>query len=167
MKKRSFIALLLVVLLSFFVGCEQPHWVRLSKERVEDVVEIQLIYYRNPEALKIGEQDTRTIPFDFEKMEIIEIMSEEKAEVFLYAFDEVEFEYDYEPHDSPNGYSLRLLFGNGDFMIISFDICHYSAIFDKDGNLIEFYGRSTIYTIAGRVGVNSFFSTPIVSEIGY
>ena len=162
MKKRSFIALLLVVFLLFFTGCE-PHWEYLSKERVEDVVEIQLIYYRNPEALEIGKQDTRTIPFDFEKMEIIEIMSEEKAEVFLYNLDGHSFWHDHEPHDSPNGYSLRLLFGNGDFMILSFDICHYSAIFDKDGNLIEFYGQS-MFDTDGWGGVNSFFSTTIVSE---
>ena len=155
--KKLFI-LVLCILTFVFSACE-PVSGYLPKELLDEAVELQLIYYDNPEVKKMGGAEERIIPFDFEKMEIIEVLSEEKEREMLEYERNLILQCFLEESevDSPNGYAFRMVLENGDFLLISFDPYAYAGIFNSEGVLIDFYG----YALFSELDCNLFFKTQL------
>lgn len=144
--RRWFIVIILFALI--ICTCCDPAIYHMSEADCKNITQIQLIYYENPDAAKLDRLSERVIPFKFEKMQIVEIMSKEKREEFLTILPQLDY-WPYEGrYDSPNGYSLKLDYDNGNFMILSFNEveCDYAALFDKNGNILSFLGLFIIGT---------------------
>ena len=156
MRKLSVFIILISLLLFIFTGCD-PMVYRLNEKDCQNITEIQLIYYENPEAAKINRQADRVIPFDFEKMQIIEIMAEEKKADFLAILPTADFWPNEGEYDSPNGYSLRLVYDDGKFIVVSFYECTYAALFDSEGKIIKNYGL----LVFGADDSNQYFITQL------
>jgi len=57
--------------------------------------------------------------------------------------------------DSPQGICIRLLYENGDFEVISYNV-QYSGSFDADGNVKRFIGTGIDAEL-----INKYFNTQI------
>lgn len=140
-----FVAILLVICsLCTFVACDPNTFYFDYDELKENVIRVELIYYDNPNAKKLFEQRDKVLPFDFDKMEIVEILSENEMDNFLHDLSEHPFMTDWIHSDSPIGYSIRIVYLNGDFEVISYysenDYKWYSGGFYADGQVKRFIG---------------------------
>lgn len=139
MKKVSIIVLVIVLLLTF-AACKpsnEPFHYDYD-ELKESVTRVELIYYNN-QALFYHRHRDQLLPFDFSKVEVLKTLPESKLDDFLHDLSEYTFIKSLGHLDSPQGYSVRLLYSNGDFEIISqyFD---YSGSFYADGQVKRFIG---------------------------
>lgn len=160
MRKRFFM-LVLCILTFVFSACE-PAMAFIPKELLDKTTEIQLIYYNNPDAKKISNSAEAVIPFDIEKMEIIEVLSEEKEKEMLDYMKPRSLECHVEAGDvdSPNGFAYRMVFDDGSYMVISFSPYAYTGRFDLEGVLINYYG----YSLFNQNGGNLFFKTQLPTD---
>ena len=137
MKKQMLIFVLTPILFLLF-ACRPFHSFMTHEELMDNILCVDLINYNNPDLKKSGTDPDKLIPFDFTKMEIIETLKEERIDNFLYELSRFPFaEGRY--FDSPQGESIRLLYNNGDFIIISCK-AKYAGSFYKDGNVKKFLG---------------------------
>lgn len=144
--KKLFALLVTMLILLMNTACDPSH-IRFTAEELQDIVEIQLIYYNNFDIQKVERSAKRTKPFDFSKMTVIETMSEENLKTFqnhevLYMGFRIHSEI-----DSPCGYNLKINFSNGDFATFTITNQYkysYSARFNSSGELIQYYGDSVI-----------------------
>ena len=159
--RKKFFVLVLCILTFIFSACE-PAMAFLPKELLDRTIEIQLIYYNNPNAKKISNSAEAVISFDIEKMEIIEILSEDKEKEMLDYMKTISLECHLENGDvdSPNGYAYRMVFDDGSYLIISFSPYAYTGIFDSKGVLINYYG----YSLFNQNGGNLFFKTQLPTD---
>ena len=109
----------------------------------DNVIRIELIYYDNDQVAEVRENfwgNARHLNFDFDRVEHIEIMSEEHFEQFLSEISTtwgiVSFVQQY---NSPHGIAILMHYENGDFDIITED---YVGRFNNDGSFIEYMGKS-------------------------
>ena len=131
MKKTRLICLLLC--LSFLLcGCD-PTWWSCGEVLQEEVAKVELIYYYCAEATVhayTGFGDEKVLPFDSQKAEVLETLSQDKQEEFLVDLAICRLWAGAEYADSPSGFSLRLTYSDGSFAVISVLgtlICHYAA----------------------------------------
>jgi hypothetical protein len=108
-----------------------------EEELKESVIRVELIDYNNPDAKEIQRSDNH-IPFDFNKMTILEALDEAKIGDFIKSFCNYSYFYLTYHLDSPKGLGLRLVHKNGDFLLVC--EADYSALFNKDGVVLEDYG---------------------------
>ena len=166
MKKITF--LLIAVLLTLgLTACDPAGFFYSYDELKENVETIELINYDNPDAKKISKEgygcsnqrDKVTIPFDFEKMEIIEVLSAEKIDDLIQEIAKVHFFRNWRHADAPNGKCIRIVYKNGDFEIIriSYDNCGYVGSFDADGNVKRFVGS----VVSSLENATNYFDTVI------
>ena len=145
MKKTLIILLCTFVL--FLTACDPAPSGYLRNIPVDDVVSVELINYKNPDAKMINTLLSRSgiKSFDFKKMEIIEDLSEDKFEDFLQDFSDLDVWTRWQHPNSPIGGSLRIVYANGDFDVIS---CHneehaiisFMAKYNKKGKLKDHIG---------------------------
>ena len=141
MRKKQILLLPLLTCLVLF-ACEYEY---VSpdydyEEIVESVARIEMINYNNPDARIIKIKPHLFIPynFDFDKMEIIEVLREERLDDFLKDFFEFGIWALSEGLDSPQGLGIRVIRKNGDFDL--FCKAEYSASFDSNGDVTRFFG---------------------------
>ena len=146
MKKISVIVLVIVLLLTF-AACDPIEFYFDYDELKENVTRVELIYYNNPDAKELFDQRDKVLPFDFSKMEILEILPEKEVDGFLHDLSEHPFMMDWKHLDSPKGYCIRILYKNGDFEIMTSsargeldDFQVYSGGFYADGQVRRFIG---------------------------
>ena len=136
--KRVVVFVFLTFIFTMLCGCEPPfYWLEGEELAIE---EIELIYYNNPESASIDPEKQKVIPFDFEKMQIIEVMDEESKSRFMDKLPSWDFWLGFGKSDSPNGYSLKFNCANGNFIIVSFDEADYAVLFDENGQVLKDYG---------------------------
>lgn len=159
--RKKFFVLVLCILTFVFSACE-PVKAFVPKELLDKTTEIQLIYYNNPDVKKISNSAEAVISFDIEKMEIIEVLSEEKEKEMLDYMKPISLECFLEEGDvdSPNGFAYRMVFDDGSYMVISFSPYAYTGIFDSKGVLINYYGNSLFTQTDG----NLFFNTQLPTD---
>jgi len=143
---KKIILLILLILFTFnlascfFIPQDPGEYYYDYSELKDNVIKIELINYDNPYAKELFENRDKVIPFDFDKREIIEILSNDKIDDFLQEFSKLKFLMDWKHSDSPKGTSVRIVYENEDFIIISYNI-DYSGSFYADGNVKEFIGE--------------------------
>lgn len=151
--RKKFLMLVVCILIFVFSACE-PAGTCMPPALLENVKEVQLIYYNNPTVKKISEGTEIVIPFNVGNMEIIEVLSEEKEKEILIYLQRVQFFFEDGEVDSPNGYAFRMVYEDGSYMVISFSPYAYSGIFNADGEVIAYYG----YSAFNQSDCNEFFT---------
>lgn len=147
MKKviTTFLAILLIFsALCTLAACDPGTFYFDYDTLKENVVRVELIYYDNPDAKILFEKRDKVIAFDFSKMEIVEILPENELDNFLHDLSESAFMMIWKHLDSPKGYSIRIVYLNDDFEIISYcsgyGFQRYSGGFYADGQVKRFIG---------------------------
>lgn len=114
-----------------------------------DVVSIEMIDYRNPEQKTIlsrwSDHFSELLPFKEADCTLIDELEEEAFADFLETLRKTEFYYGYYACNSSEGICLKLLYGNGDFLILNSDpeselIRGYIGKYSAEGEVLEFYG---------------------------
>ena len=130
MKKIAIICLLLCLSLSL-CGCD-PTWYTYGDFSLTDITRIELVYYHFEDAVVynyIGRSTEKILPFEFEKMEVLETLPDESVGDFLEELAPLRVWSGYHAN-SPSGFSLRLTYGDGSFLLVSIlgsFVCHYDA----------------------------------------
>lgn len=133
--KRVSVFLFLCFICFNLAACNDPSPVTYPYEELkESVVRVELIDYDSSEIR----------PFDFGRMEVIEVLDEERLDDFFLDLSEVTM------WNRPNpgaqaGICIRIVFDNGDFEVMTcnntdHEIISYLARFDSDGKLIKLIG---------------------------
>ena len=148
------------------VACDPVNTSYSYPELVDDVVRVELINYRNPEAKTINtffsqrELQTR---FDFSKMEVLETLDEEMMDGFFSELSSIWLWNHWVHLDSPLGRSVRLVYSNGDFEVIS--CCFGNGVegglivrYDSSGKLLKNIGLVK-YSYEFDILLNAFFET--------
>lgn len=166
MKKSVSILTLIALLIScmFLSSCD-PTPLPFPDSAMDGVSEVQLIYYDNPDAEEYMwyyrseyENDSDFKSFDTSKMKILEILSEEKQQSFVDFMCSQSYMVNEHEIDSPDGNSVRIVYENGDFMVISVQyLKKYCARFNSAGECIKMYGNPTL----SEEEVNRFFTYQI------
>ena len=139
MKKISAIVLVIVLLLTL-AACDPGEFHFEYDELKENVTRVELIYYNNPDAKELfDEKRNHVLPFDFSKMEVVKTLPESKLDDFLHDLSEYVFYTVWDHLDSPQGYSVRVVYSNGDFEILS-EYVTFSCGFYADGQVKRFIG---------------------------
>jgi len=132
-------------MLFILTACDPGNFKFDYDELKATVVRVEYIYYDNPNAVELFEQRDKVIPFDFNKMEIKATLPNEKLDDFLKDLSEYEFMLFTRHLDSPQGDSIRIIYNNGDFEVLS---CwggghkEYSGSFSANGEVKRFIGTS-------------------------
>ena len=154
MKKVAIISLCLILIALILSSCD-PNHINPSKEELENVVLIELIRYNNPDQKEfiswVPDHSDDLASFDNSRVEIIEILDNEKFDDFSTAFQSTEILHTYYMCDSPNGVCIRVNYENGEFLIIGKD---YIGYFSENGEVSSFLG-----CFSGR-----FYYTDLVNE---
>lgn len=160
MKKIIFV-LLLIVNLFCMSACEgiAPYPFQFE----EEVIRVELIDYENSDAKELScptifhhIDQSEILAFDFNKMTVIETLSQESLDEFLGESDFTEsgvFLTDPDRYlDSPQGLCLRIVYASGSFEIISYDEL-YAGSFYADGSVKRFIG----ICLGGEELINKYF----------
>ena len=140
MKKRLTLVLFLFITSIGLSSCDPLTFRYKYIELKNRVIAVELINYNNPQAKDLFERADLILPFDFAKMEIIDVLDEKFFDSFFLDFSEIMFMEYWRHFDSPNGVSIRLIYDSSDFEIISsFKDC-YAGSFDSSGNVKRFIG---------------------------
>ena len=135
MKKAVFLLAFLVISFCLAV-CTPFNYFYDYDELTDSVIKVELINYRNEKKPKLlFDGLNRALPFDFNKMEIIEVLPKEKTEAFLKDLAEILIHFRHYHHDSPNGICVRLVYENGDFEVVTSSQGNFAARFDSEGNI--------------------------------
>lgn len=136
--KKTFILLFAVCLL-FFTACDPASHFYDYEELKSNVASVELINYNNDDAVELFENRDKVKPFVFSKMQVIDILPEEKTEDFLSDFSEIRFLLVWRHLDSPKGKSVKINYTDGSFDIICFE-AQFSCQYDSVGNVKNFIG---------------------------
>ncbi len=164
--KKICVCLLLCLCVSL-CSCE-PVISYMTEEDVENYSEVSLIFYDNPDA-PVHKHDSRPgdfsqydwEKFDESKMEVLEVLPAEKAQALIDKMIQHECFYDLQDINAPDGYSLRILYENGDFYVETLTSNRaFAARYNSQGELIRVYGVG--FTSAKII--NSYFNHQVPTE---
>ncbi len=147
MKKLSFL-LSLAMLCCLLCACD-PSFYTIDQKVLDTVISIELIEYDNPnqKTLKtwVFKQFNKLIPFDPERVTVLETLPAEKNADFLESFSKTEILHSYYAYNSPKDICLRLNYANGDFLILWTNYANnsfagYIGEYSSDGTVLSFWG---------------------------
>ncbi len=138
--KKTISLILCIGMMLLATACDPGSFYFNAEDLKENVVEISLIDYENPEAKELFENREGVLPFDFEKMTIIKTLPKERHEEFIEEFCKTEFLMTWRHLDSPKGRSLMLTYNDGKFEIISLD-ANFVCGYNEDGSVDFFIGE--------------------------
>ena len=163
MKKVTIISLCLILIVLTLSSCD-PLRYSPTEEYLKDVVSIELIRYNNPDQKDfiswVPDHSDDLVAFDNSRVEIIEILDNEKFDDFATAFQGTEIMHTYYRCDSPDGVCIRVNYENGKFLIVGRD---YIGYFSENGEVSAFEGcfsSRTYYTDL----VNEFFEYQVQED---
>ena len=140
MKKTTIISLCLILIVLTLSSCD-PLMYSPTEKYLEDVVSIELIRYNNPDQKDfiswVPDHSDDLVAFDNSRVEIIEILDNEKFDAFSTAFQSTEIMHTYYRCDSPDGVCIRVNYENGKFLIVGKD---YIGYFWENGEVSAFAG---------------------------
>ena len=138
MKKIIILFIFLLNLLTV-TGCDPSSYYYTYEDLNSNVVSIELINYENNEAVELFEKRNKVKPFDFSKVEVIEVLNNEKNSEFLLEFSKIEFMLVWRHLDSPQGESIKINYQDGSFDVICY-CAQFSCQYDELGNVKNFMG---------------------------
>ena len=167
--KNSIMILLVCSFFFILTACDPGNYFYDYEILNDNVKRIELINYDNDAAKFYNEILSKTrkeiISFDFDKMEIVEILNEIKIDDFIQNLSKINFLEYWNHSDSPVVMCIRMIYKNDDFEIISFNYYnneYYNFVgkFDNHGNPIKFIGGFASGSDFVEL-VNNYFETQI------
>ena len=142
---KRFFAILLIAAVCLCLSACDPASYYYYRERATEVVAVEVIYYDNPDAKEISTFiSTRKVKrFDFDKVEIIGVLGEDKLADFQQDLAKVEVWGGWIHSNSPFDICLRLKYSNGEFDVVSPEGENglpFFARFDSKGKLKKYVG---------------------------
>jgi hypothetical protein len=138
---KKLLVFVLVFCLFSLVSCDPGSFWFNHDELTENVKSIELIEYNNDAAEKLFNNTDKVLPFDFDKMEIIETLSDEKKEIFIDDISNQRFLLVWEHLNSPQGRSVKITYQNGDFDILCCNV-QFSCQYDSTGTVKKVIGHT-------------------------
>lgn len=138
--KKLLLCLCVLSLLFVMTACDPSSFQFDYDELKSSVVRVEYIYYDNPDAVELFEQRDKVIPFDFDKMEIRQVLPDEELDDFLKELSKQTLLMVWRHDDSPKGDCIRVVYDNGDFEILSCDGNGYCGAFYANGQVKRFIG---------------------------
>jgi hypothetical protein len=162
--------LLAILLVTFaclsLTACDPAWYFHYNSERIAEIVAVELIDYDYPDAVEISTflSTRRVRRFDFNRMETIETVDESMLDDFLQDLSGVEVWGGWHHSNSPFGISLRIIYRNGDFDVVSADQeLPFFARFNSKGRLDRYIGMFLYSTDFADI-VNKHFETQIIIQ---
>ena len=137
--KKAIILFIFIINVLALSGCDPSSYHYNYEDLVENVVSIELINYENDEAAELFEKREKVKPFDFSKLEVIEVLENEKNDQFLSELSKIDFLLVWRHLDSPKGEGIKVNYKDGSFDIICYYV-QFSCQYDELGNVKEFIG---------------------------
>lgn len=171
--KKIIVSILLMISVVLFTSCAwdpSPRSIEYEdlKERATTV---EFINYENDNAKRVKEAD-EVLPFDFDKMTVIETLDEERVDELLVDVANASYWRRFWWYsDSSSGLGIKINYRNGNFLILSFNYIEEKKIaydlvteFDSDGAVVEVIGifEKPIYYINL---VDKYFGTEYYDDI--
>ena len=146
--KKMLIFIVLICVLSFS-SCDPGSFWFDYDELIANVKSIELIDYHNDEAEKLFNNRDDVLPFDFDKMEIIEVLPNENMEIFINDLSQQRFLLIWKHLDSPQGRSIKITYKNEDFDILCCNVS-FSCQYDSSGEVKNFIGNTVGTELANK-----------------
>ena len=164
MKKiKIFMVSILVVLCLSLTACDPASFYFDYDELKEKVTTVELISYNNIN-LKMVKDESKVLPFDFDKMEIVETLESKQRESFLSELSKIYFHVSdnlTKYSNSATGISIRIIYASGDFVVICSNTdSNFVGGFTAHGHVGELMARFTSHQDFVDI-VNKFFDTQI------
>ena len=144
--KRLLVMLLIVFVCLGITACD-PAWYYHydNEERISNIVSVELVNYNNSDEKEVSTYfSTRQVQqFDFEKLEVLEVIEGEGLSILLQHLSGIEIWGGWNHSDSPFGISLRVIYNNGEFDVVSSDDerdLQFFARFESNGRLSRYLG---------------------------
>lgn len=154
-KKISIVSLFVIIALSL-IACEPRFFYFDLQEMKDNVEKVELIKYTNDEAKEVMIKRAKFISFNFDKMEILESLPNEKLYDFLQELADFPFMSFNKCLNSPQGICIRVKYKNEDFDVISC-FADFSGGYNADGTFKRFIGEG----ISFYDNIIQFFETQI------
>ena len=164
---RKLLIIMVVAACFGLTACDPAHFSYKYEDLSGNVSRVELIRYDNPEAVQINSYFTQRglRAFDFNKMEIVEVLNEDEMVVFFVDLAGIELWNMWGHPNSPAGICIRLVYENDEFEVLSYhtiDSGHHSLLmrYDKKGKIVKYIG--SFYQKDNALGVvNDYFMTKI------
>ena len=153
--KKILALIFLIFNLIALVGCDPSSSYYNYEELYSNVESVELILYENENAKELFEKRGKVLQFDFSKVQIIEILDDDKKQDFLMDFSKIEFMLVWRHLDSPKGESIKINYIDVSFDIICYKV-QFSCQYDAEGNVENFIGSGGGYQLEQLVK-NSFY----------
>lgn len=151
--KRTLICITILLIGLNLIACEPAKFYFDYKELKETVVQVDLIYYDNPDAEYLYNEPEKVKDFEFSKMKIVETLTEEKLDMYLFELSSSWLEYGGKYLDSPKGYCVRILYKNGSFEILGYQ---FGSSYYSDGKVNRVIGAG-----GGSLLIERYFETQL------
>ena len=137
--KRIIVLFLFALNLITLTGCDPSSYYYSYEELNSNVISIELINYVNNDAVELFEKKDKVKNFDFSKLNVKEVLDNDKNSEFLLEFSKIEFMLVWRHLDSPKGESIKINYRDGSFDVICYYV-QFSCQYDKSGNVKNFIG---------------------------
>jgi len=162
-----------LLLLLFLTACDPTPFSFDYKDTLQDLVRVELVDYQNSKTRQIntfvGPVNSRILPFNHDDMIVVETLTTEDIDAFVSDLSEVVILYKYWVQlNGPQNLCLRLVYENGDFIILTCLYEEYSLVgfigeYDSDGNVKDYIGGfRSVHDFTDLV--NKYFETQLVVE---
>lgn len=167
--KRIVAVILTLVLLLPLYSCDPMPYNFDYQELKQEVIGIELIEYDQPKTkhytFNMGSFIIKPLPFDEGRATILETLDEDEYDDFLRQLSEENILYKWYSYNSPKDICLRLIYENGNFLVLSCDYANesfhgYVGSYNSEGEVLEYYGSFEGFSSYERL-VNEFFSLHI------
>ena len=146
--KRMICFAVLAALCCSLCACD-PGSYTVDRESLNNVVSVELIEYENPDQKHfttwVPDQFDQLVPFDFSNVKVLETLPAEKVSEFLDDFSKSDILHTYYAYNSPKDICIRLIYTDGNFMIIwanyaDNSFAGYIGEYSSDGTVLSFWG---------------------------
>ena len=137
--KKTILIIILIFSLINLTGCDPSAYHYDIEDLKTNVESIELINYENSEAVELFNKREKVKTFDFSKMNVIDVLSNDNNDDFLEELSKIKFLLVWRHLDSPKGESIKINYYDGSFDIICYNV-QFSCQYDKLGNVKNFIG---------------------------
>ena len=99
-------------------GCDPASCYFYKDTYLDKIESIELVKYNNAD-FEMVDASKVDLKFDYEKVEILEILDSSKIDEFLEDFEEIAFQVENDSVNEPTGYCLLWHLKNGNFIVFS------------------------------------------------